>query len=171
MGLSFGVITSTAILIHFTIDMDPMISWTIMSLTMGVFAIYDLVCISEPPDYKKKSGGLGKQVGDLVGAAVKACKFNNNLIFGFFLECFSGGPMVMFQIFIMSWLQRFVDDLPSFSDDDLNRLYQYQSIAGSAASFLLLGPVGSLSDRIHPKIMLPASFLIRGVFYFLVYLI
>jgi hypothetical protein len=74
-----------------------------MSFIMVLFALGTLAMISEPPE-KMKSGKLCERVKQIGSGSVKACRDNHNLILGFLLEMFSGGPMIVFEIYIMSWL-------------------------------------------------------------------
>lgn len=86
---------------------------------------------------------------------------------------FSGGPMIIFEIYIMSWLQGFYneDTGPIYEEAQVKTLYQYQGIAGCASAFCLLAFVGKIIDTFSPKILLPLSFFIRGVLFLLTYLI
>jgi hypothetical protein len=73
----------------------------------------------------------------------------------------------------MSWLNGFYDEDkgPIYDHDQVNSLYQYQGIAGCCGSFIFLGFVGTLTDKISAKILLPSCFLIRGVAFLLAYTI
>lgn len=86
---------------------------------------------------------------------------------------FSGGPMVIFEIYIMSWLNGFQNSEtgPIYTDNDKMLLYQYQGIAGCLGSFILLYFVGTLTDKISAKVTLPISFLIRGSVFCIAYFV
>jgi hypothetical protein len=75
-----------------------------MSFIMVLFAFGTLAMISEPPEKIDRTGSLVNRIKDIGINTVKACKHNKNLILGFLLEMFSGGPMIIFEIYIMSWL-------------------------------------------------------------------
>ena len=81
--------------------------------------------------------------------------------------------MVIFEIYIMSWLNGFEDSEsgPIYTDDQKTLLYQYQGIAGCLGSFILLYFVGTITDKISSKITLPLSFLIRGGVFFSAYFV
>ena len=81
--------------------------------------------------------------------------------------------MIIFEIYIMSWLQGFYNENtgPIFDHDEVNSLYQYQGIAGCTSAFLLLAFVGKLIDTFSARVLLPLSFLTRGLLFFMTYLI
>lgn len=87
--------------------MDPMFSWRIMGGVQLIFSIIMVILISEPPEQNKSKDGAIKRIKSLSINSYKACKFNPNLKLGLLLEMFSGGPMVIFEIYIMSWLNGF----------------------------------------------------------------
>lgn len=110
MGMNLGIIISLGVLFQFTKDLDPLISWRIMGGVMLVFSILMACMISEPPERVVSNDGLLKRLKTLSRNSYKACKYNHNLIFGLLLEMFSGGPMVIFEIYVMSWLNGFYDE-------------------------------------------------------------
>jgi uncharacterized membrane protein YjfL (UPF0719 family) len=110
MGISLGVVASLGVLFEYTKDLDPLISWRIMGAVMLIFAIGMLLMISEPPERVCSKDGMSKRIKTLSVNSYKACKYNHNLILGLLLEMFSGGPMVIFEIYIMSWLNGFYNE-------------------------------------------------------------
>ena len=81
--------------------------------------------------------------------------------------------MIIFEIYIMSWLQGFFNEKtgPIFDHSEVNSLYQYQGIAGCLSAFILLAFVGKMIDTFSAKILLPLSFFTRGCLFLLTYLI
>ena len=82
----------------------------------------------------------------------------------------TGGPIVMFEIYIMSWLMGFYnkDEGPIYELDKVYSLYQIQGVAGCCAAFLCLGFVGKISDKVSIRITLPVSLLFRAMIFFLI---
>ena len=78
--------------------------------------------------------------------------------------------MIVFEIYIMSWLRSFnKDGGPLPDENDVYNLYQYQGIAGCGAAFVLLGFVGKLADTLSPKVFLPITLLVRALFFFMAF--
>jgi hypothetical protein len=50
MGLSLGVIFSLSVLFEYTKNLDPQISWGILSMSMVIFGLFMLFMIEEPPE-------------------------------------------------------------------------------------------------------------------------
>lgn len=125
MGMNLGIIVSLGVLFQFTKDMDPLISWRIMGAVMLIFSIVMILLISEPPEQQKSNDSAVKRIKTLSANSYKACKFNPNLKFGLILEMFSGGPMVIFEIYIMSWLNGFQNSKtgPIYTDNEKMILY------------------------------------------------
>ena len=84
---------------------------------------------------------------------------------GLIFSMFFVGPAILFNIYIMSWLNYFHDDGkgPIKDPDQVLLIFQLQGVIGCIISFSLLGGVGYLSDRISPKVMLPAMLLLHAV--------
>lgn len=92
---------------------------------MLIFSIVMILLISEPPEQQKSDDSAVKRIKTLSANSYKACKFNPNLKFGLILEMFSGGPMVIFEIYIMSWLNGFQNSEtgPIYTDNEKMLLY------------------------------------------------
>ena len=125
MGMNLGIIISLGVLFQYTKDMDPMFSWRIMGGVMLIFSIVMVMLVSEPPEQLKSKDGAVKRIKNLSANSYNACKFNSNLKLGLLLEMFSGGPMVIFEIYIMSWLNGFQDSEngPIYTDKEKTLLY------------------------------------------------
>ena len=54
LAASLGVILNLTILFNFTADIDPVISWGIMSLLLIICALFVLFMIKEPTEVVKK---------------------------------------------------------------------------------------------------------------------
>ena len=75
---------------------------------MIFFAMTTLCLIDEPKQFsveKRNQDGYFAQMWKLSVFTIKAAKSNKLLIVGWILYSFSIGPMVMFDIFVQSWLQ------------------------------------------------------------------
>lgn len=96
---------------------------------------------------------------------------NKNLLIGFLIIPFTGGPMIVFEIYIMSWLMGFYNPEtgPLYEMDEVFKLYQLQGILGCTFAFVLLGFVGRLVDKFSVRYVLPLSLMIRGLIFSMVW--
>ena len=82
-----------------------------------------LFMIEDPPEGIKKEP-VFKKIKTLSKKQIVALKSNANLALGMVLVIFVGGPMVIFEIFIMSWLRAFnVEGGPIKDEDEVYKLY------------------------------------------------
>lgn len=172
MGLSLGVIGSLSVLFQFSKNLDPMISWGLMSFIQICFGISILYIVKEPDNFEKKDNTpILKKIWSLTRQTVVATKENVNLFVCFCFIPFVAGPMIILEVYIMSWLIGFYDkdNGPIYDMDKVYDLYQLQGILGCGLAFFLLGFFGKLADSLPVKIVLPASFLFRAFIFFLVY--
>ena len=63
---------------------------------------------------------------------------------------FSMGPMVMFDIFVQSWLQGLYVQGTIENQDDVYDLYKWQGGIGSVVSLSLLVIIGKQIDSVPP---------------------
>jgi len=126
MGLSLGVIMSLSVLFQFTKTLDPMVSWGFMSIIMILFALSLLVIVTEPKLPKKDmSLGYMALTWDLTKKTFRAMKENKNLMIGYILLPFSGGPMIILEIYVMSLLMGFYNETtgPIYDIETVYKLY------------------------------------------------
>mmetsp|Transcript_11155 Transcript_11155/g.18730 ORF Transcript_11155/g.18730 Transcript_11155/m.18730 type:complete len:141 (-) Transcript_11155:701-1123(-) len=108
IGLSAGVIISLSVLYEFTKDLDPKYSWGIMSIISVSFAISSLFMVSEPPEGIKKEN-TGPKIKSLTVQTAQVCYDNPHLPVGIVILGVLTGPMIVFEIYLMSWLFGFYD--------------------------------------------------------------
>lgn len=84
---------------------------------------------------------------------------------------FSAGPMVIFEFYIINWLQGFYnEDIgPFMAQEEVNTYYQTQGILGSLLTIVIICFIGKAVDYISIMITIPCSFLFRAFVFFLVY--
>jgi hypothetical protein len=113
MGVCAGVIISNQVLLHFTRDLTPLLAWTIMSGVMLAFSISMLMTLSEPKDREKsidRSKPVYRKIWDLTIGILKAVKKNPNLLIGWIMNVLISGPILIFELYFMSWLQAWCPD-------------------------------------------------------------
>ena len=60
MGLALGVVLSLTVLFTFTVKLEPILAWGILSLILISFALLTLTIVSEPPEGIKREPFLKK---------------------------------------------------------------------------------------------------------------
>jgi len=172
MGVCFGSVLSSLVLLKFTIKLDPLFSWAIMSGVMVVFSISMLLTASEPRDrFKKEDAGkpILRKIWDLTKGIGKAVKKNPNLLIGWIMSNLIEGPIMIFETYIFAWLEAFCPDDGSgpFSNfDDVYNYYEFTSALGSILAFFVLFFAGSVADKVNFKVFMPITLLLRaGVYY------
>ena len=140
------------------------------------FGIVLLFILKEPPVIKSKeerqqSGGALKMALNLSKQIWAAVKQNKDILVGWIMLMLSGGVLVIFEIYLMSWLNGFFNKEtgPIYDIDTVYRLYQLQGIIGCSLAFVILGFVGKVTDKVSIKIILPLSLMFRAVVFFLIY--
>lgn len=101
-------------------------------------------------------------------------KEEKQILLSYFILLAAIGPAVISNTFMMIWLQSlYKDDSTGLikNKDDINFYYQYQGVSGCVLSFIFLYIFGKLADNLPAKIMVPTSFVLRGIFYSLMYLV
>ena len=94
-----------------------------MAILLVIFAFVALFIIDEPPEGIKKEPVVQK-IKNLTKNQFYALKNNKNLLVGMFIVPFIGGPIIVLEIFILSWLRSFkVEDGPLQNDDEVYKLY------------------------------------------------
>ena len=107
MGVCLGVILSNMVLVHFTRDLDPLLSWSIMAGMMIAFAISMFLTLNEPLDPEKpvnQDKPLLTKIKDLSINILKGVKENPNLLIGWIMNVIIGGPMDVLITYFFSWL-------------------------------------------------------------------
>lgn len=104
MGVCAGILMSFNVLYVYTRKLDPLISWSILG---GIYVFTGAICfmfIREPVDIEKKEGTVCTQMKDLTVNVCKAIKKNPNLLIGWILVTIFGAPKIIFEVYLMSWL-------------------------------------------------------------------
>ena len=125
MGVCFGVVLSNQVLLHYTRDLDPILSWGIMALMMVAFSISMLMTLSEPNEKKKKEEKLVKKICNLTITIFKAVKENPNILIGWIMNVLISGPILIFELYFMSWLQAWCPDDGTGPFKDFDHLMDY----------------------------------------------
>lgn len=125
MGVSLGVIVSLNGLFYFIKDMDPLVGWGIMGGLYILFAFILLAIIREPVDIEKKTDGICTQIKDLSIGICKAVGKNPNLLIGWIIAMLAGMPMMILEVYLMSWLNSLNKDNLFPTKDDMYQFYQF----------------------------------------------
>ena len=106
MGLSIGIITSLNVLFEFTKDLDPIYSWSAISILSILFAFVLAFMISEPNRKKinDKKEPVITQMKMLTVKLFEATKNNPNLLIGWLFLIPANAPMSILTIYLISWL-------------------------------------------------------------------
>lgn len=106
MGLSLGVIMCLSVLFQLTKNLDPMVSWGIMSIIQILFSISLLYIVKEPDIVSQADHQQPKlkQMWSLTKQTFRAMKDNRDLLISYILFPLVSGPMIVVEIYIMSWL-------------------------------------------------------------------
>lgn len=173
MGWNLANIVSFMILYEYTKDLDPMPQWSIPTGLMIFFAFTCLCLIDEPKSLntERRKKNYLVQMGELLVQVYKAARRNKKLVLGWILQMFSMGPMVMFDIFLQSWIQGMFARGVIKNQSDVYELYKWQGGIGSIVSLILLMFIGRSIDRVPPRMMLPSVFLLRAINFYIVYFI
>jgi MFS family permease len=124
MGVCIGVLLSLNALYAFTRKLDPLISWSIMGSLYVFIGIICIICIREPVDIEKKESSVLQQMKDLTVNVCKAIKKNPNLLIGWFLLTLFSSPKIIFEVYLISWLESEVKN-GHFPDED-SKAHYYQ---------------------------------------------
>jgi hypothetical protein len=73
-----------------------------MSIILILFGVATLKLIKN--DSKETKPKTKDEVYSLTKEVIKAAKSNKNILIGWVIIMFCGGPMVIFEIYIMNWL-------------------------------------------------------------------
>jgi len=172
MGVCAGVVLSNLVLVHFTRDLDPLITWSIMSGMMIAFSITMFLTLSEPKNRVKREDAekpVLKKIWELTINILKAVKKNPNLLIGWIMNVLVSGPILILEMYYYNWLKSFQpkDGSGPFPDSDtFMNYYELQSTLGSVFALVLLFFAGSVIDKINFRIILPVTLLMRaGIFY------
>lgn len=128
LGSATGTIISFSGLFELTKNMEPRHGWGLISCLSIIFALISLFVVVEPKevfnenDDKKEKTGVWK----LTKIAFGQILTDRRLAFGYVLAIFWWGPICFSEIYLMSWLEGFVDPIngPLKNEDEKNRLYQ-----------------------------------------------
>lgn len=105
---------------------------------------------------------------------VLAMKKRPNLLIGWIMNVLVQGPIMIFELYFFSWLQAWCPDdgTGPFPDQDtMMNYYELQSTLGSICAFFVLYVVGTFVDKIHFRVMLPITLIMRACVYYLVFTI
>ena len=125
IGVSLGVVVSLAVLVQFTKDLDPKFSWGVIAIIQVGFSFAALFMVSEPPEGLPQEK-ICKKIKSLSVQTWKVFKLNPHLPIGIILFGLCTGPMVVFEIYLISWLFGFFDPEtgPIYDSKEVMRLYQ-----------------------------------------------
>jgi len=127
-----------------------------------VFAFILLIIVKEPVDVEKKTEGICFQVKDLSINLCIPVKKNPNLLIGWFINMLALMPIMILEVYLMSWLNALNDEGFFPTNDDKDFFYSLEGTLGCTFGFFWLGFFGVILDKVSVKIMLPFSFLIRA---------
>ena len=78
-----------------------------MGIILILFGVASLKLIKN--DAKESKPKIKEEAIELTKEVVKAAMGNKNICIGWIIIMFCGGPMVIFEIYIMNWLQGFYE--------------------------------------------------------------
>ena len=84
-----------------------------------------------------------------------------------YIVCFFGGAIIrliaiLFSNFLLLWITSFVDE-GLINEEDSKDLYQWIILTSTIGTIILLPIIGQLGDKIPSKILIPVSFILRGI--------
>ena len=123
------------------------------------------ILVSEPPIVKEP---IINRIKVLSRRQYHALKESTKLKIGMLLMLFCYGPIVIFELYIMTWLRSFQGGLIE-DENQVYNLYQYQGIAGCVAAIVILGFLGKLADILSIKVLLPITLLVRSLLFFMAF--
>ena len=109
MGSSGGVVVSLQVLYSITAKIDPALAWGTCSIILILFALLSLFIVAEPVD-KIESKPHCENIKYLIKQTCITFRVNKALSIGMILMALTSGSIVLFELYIMSWLIRFKDN-------------------------------------------------------------
>lgn len=178
IGSKLGALIGLAGILNIVKNLSYPVTYIILGSSDILYAFATLKMVAEPHEIEpglalnKENRSMRQHIKYIFVCVHKTCKENRNLIAGFLIVPFIFGPIVIYEIFINSWINSFYDPVngPITEKSTVLYLYQYQAITGSLIATFVSPFWGKLADSLSPKVYLPCAFLLRAALYLMTFL-